>query len=134
MLILDSWPVMEWFREREPATACFRAVLQRAKSGNLRLQMSIMNLGEVFYSIAKLTDAEKTDRVVRALVRLGIEAVSADDDLVWRAARLKAAFPLSYGDAFAAALAIRLSAKVLTGDSEFAALEDAKLLEVEWVR
>jgi ribonuclease VapC len=43
--------------------------------------------------------------------------------LVFEAAHLKARYPISYADAFAAALAKRNGAHLMTGDPEFKAVE-----------
>jgi ribonuclease VapC len=134
LLVVDSWPVMEWFLDREPAASRFQELLQEAMRGERRLLISVVNLGEVFYCVAKLSSVSTAERVVETLARLKIETASVDDDLVWQAARLKATFPIAYGDAFAAALAIRESVPLLTGDPEFRLLEAAKLLQMEWVQ
>jgi ribonuclease VapC len=47
------------------------------------------------------------------------------------AAKLKGAYPLAYAHCFAAALAIRKNAKVVTGDPDFRKLEN--ILSVEWM-
>jgi ribonuclease VapC len=125
---------MEWFLDRDPAASYFQSVLDQAARGERRLIMSIVNLGEVFYTIAKLADVPTAERVVETLGRLRIETVSINDELVWQAARLKAGYPLAYADAFAAALAIRESAPILTGDPEFHQIETARLIRVEWAQ
>jgi predicted nucleic acid-binding protein len=55
----------------------------------------------------------------------------ADLSLTVAAARIKASFPVSLADAYAAALAQRLDAAVLTGDPDFQRLEGAAA--VEWL-
>ena len=60
-----------------------------------------------------------------------IKEIEAERSLVLDAAHLKAHHPISYADAFAAALAARESAVVLTGDPEFEAVQD--LVEVGWL-
>ena len=47
------------------------------------------------------------------------------------AARVKASYALSYADAFAVATAVRLQATVVTGDAEFACVEE--LVEIRWI-
>jgi ribonuclease VapC len=53
--------------------------------------------------------------------------------MIYAAVRLKATYPLSYADCFAAALAQRLGATVVTGDPEFHPLEDDGLIAVDWL-
>jgi predicted nucleic acid-binding protein len=45
---------------------------------------------------------------------------------------LKARYPISLGDCFAAALALQLNCPLVTADPEFRKLED--ILQVEWLR
>src|SRR5207302_333595 len=52
-------------------------------------------------------------------------------DDVLAAARLKARFPISYADAFAAATALRAGARLVTGDDEFHALDD--IVDIVWL-
>jgi predicted nucleic acid-binding protein len=42
-------------------------------------------------------------------------------------------FAMSYADCFAAALAVRFSAAVVTGDKEFLPLQDKGLISLEWL-
>jgi predicted nucleic acid-binding protein len=120
-LILDSWPVMEWLQQREPATTLFDGLLERALRGQLRLMMSRINFGEILYSCWKLNKVE-ADRLFADAEALPVDIISVDDDLVIEAARLKATCNASYADCFAAALAIRHDVPVVTGDKEFLGL------------
>jgi len=62
---------------------------------------------------------------------LPIEIAPTDQEAVMTAAHLKACFPISYADTFAAATAQMHHAILLTGDPEFKAL--GELLQVEWL-
>ena len=53
-------------------------------------------------------------------------------ELALTAAHIKAKHPLAYADAFAAALAMREEATLVTGDPEFKALD--QFLTIEWVK
>jgi len=46
-----------------------------------------------------------------------IEVSTAED--IWHAAMLKGRFPISYADAFAAALSLKYNCPLVTGDPEF---------------
>jgi ribonuclease VapC len=52
-------------------------------------------------------------------------------DLCMQAAALKAEHPVALGDCFAAALARKLNAALVTGDPEFRKL--GKLIKVKWL-
>lgn len=58
---------------------------------------------------------------------------TVDDKLLLAAATLKANFPMSYADTFAAALAQINHAVLLTGDPEFKVLEEKEIIEVKWL-
>ncbi len=55
--------------------------------------------------------------------------VPANDD-IWNAATLKSRFPISYADAFAAALAQKYNCPLVTGDPEFRRVHQ---LEIDWI-
>jgi ribonuclease VapC len=46
------------------------------------------------------------------------------EDRILAAARLKAEYPISYADAFAASLALELGASLVTGDPEFKTIKE----------
>jgi ribonuclease VapC len=62
---------------------------------------------------------------------LPVEILEASREAVFHAAHIKANYPISYADAFAASAAQALVGKVLTGDPEFKAVEN--LVNVEWL-
>ena len=79
--------------------------------------MSWINLGEVYYTIHRAAggaEAESTLTLLRPM--LALDPVTPER--VLGAARIKAAHPLAYGDAFAIATAAAHKAVLLTGDPE----------------
>ena len=56
-----------------------------------------------------------------------------DDKLLLMAATLKANYPISYADSFAAALAKINNCALLTGDPEFKILEIEGIITIEWL-
>ena len=132
-LVLDAWPVMVWLKRQGSAAEKVRALLQAAERGECRLAMNIVNLGEVFYVCVKARNMAYGQRVLRAL-QSRIAVVSADDELVMLAATLKARYPISYADGFAAATAMLQRAPLVTGDPEIRAMAPSeKDLQLEWV-
>jgi ribonuclease VapC len=67
------------------------------------------------------------------LASLPWQVVSVDDVLVDEAARLKSSYPISFADCFAAALAQRYNAPVITGDPDFKKLAERGVVRVEWI-
>jgi len=133
ILIVDSWGVLEWVYRNEPAMSKFRSRLDAASRGDLRLIASRIALGEITYNIrGKQLRGEipNTPFHGSALPRT-VELV--DDALVDEAADLKSQYPISYADAFVAALAIRYKAPVLTGDPDFRRLAAKGVVDVDWI-
>lgn len=79
--------------------------------------MSWLNLGEVHYVLRRLRGEEAAAETVRDL-RDVIDARLPDEAIVLAAARIKADHPMSFADAFAAALSVEADATLWTGDPE----------------
>ncbi|MFW6058227.1 MAG: PIN domain-containing protein, partial [Persicimonas sp.] len=94
---------------------------------------SLINVGEIHYIVAKSRSHERADEIRDLLVKMPIELVSVTDALVWKAAELKSRHPLSYADAFAAALALDKQRTLVTGDREFEAVEAGEGLSIKWL-
>ena len=75
------------------------------------------------YIVERESGIEEAEHAANIIDELPLEVVPADRTLVFAAARLKACYPISYADAFAAAVAKRYGARVMTGDPEFKAVE-----------
>jgi PIN domain nuclease of toxin-antitoxin system len=100
--------------------------------------MTLVNLGEVAYVLERTSGQGAADEVwanLRAERRPGgvpIRWLEVDDDLVRRAAAIKARGGISYPDAFAAGAASTLGCPVLTGDPEFRVVEELGI-SVRWL-
>ena len=128
--VLDSWPIVEWIRDRQHAANAVAKLLADAEAGTARLFMSAINVGEVYYSVRK-QHSEKLSEWWRASARAlpaTIEVPTADD--IWDAALLKAQYPIAYADAFAAALAHKYRCPLVTGDPELRSIAG---LELDWI-
>jgi predicted nucleic acid-binding protein len=127
--VLDAWAVIAFLQGEEPAASRVRKLIEGAQEGTARLFISIVNIGEVYYRIGRLRNPKEADSVLKDLSLLPIEIISADDDTVLAAARLKMTHVLSYADAFAAVTAQQKDAILLTGDPELLALK--RLVKIE---
>lgn len=131
--VLDAWAVMAWLKDQKPASDRVRLLFDGAARGEHTLAMNIVNLGEVFYLSAKARGLPYAERVLQGL-RPRVLAVSAPDELVMRAAGLKARYPISYADAFAAATAMLREERLVSGDPELRAMaKKGKALRLEWI-
>jgi ribonuclease VapC len=128
--VLDSYALMAFF-EDEPGADFVRGLIQKAVESDTSLLMSIVNLGEVWYSIARTNSPEIADQYVHEIKGMGIEIVDNDWPLTRQAAAFKVNGNISYADCFAAALAKLRKAELITGDKEFKMLQDE--IKISWI-
>ena len=128
--VLDSYALMAFF-EDEPGADFVRGLIHKAVESDTNLLMSVVNLGEVWYSIARIDSLEIADQYVHEIKGMGIEIVDVDWTLTRQAAAFKASGNISYADCFAAALAKIRKAELVTGDKEFKALEGE--VKISWI-
>ncbi len=128
--VLDTWPVMEWLKDRTPVADILDDLIARADKKEIELSMSMINGGEVYYNSAREWGLARAEEILAQLRKLPIELVSARDEDVIAAARLKVVSGISYADGFAACLAIRLACPLLTGDSRLPAVGIGKTTAV----
>ena len=128
--VLDSWAILEWLNGRTRAGNTVAALLAGAEAGQARLLMSAINVGEVYYFLRKQISKTLSDswRQTSRTLPVTIEVPTMDD--IWAAALLKGDYPVSYADAFAAALANKHTCPLVTGDPE---LRSIKNLELDWI-
>ena len=126
--VLDSFAIIAFF-EDEPGADLVEQVLRELLSGEARAWMSVINWGEVYYSTVREQGTDAAEKVLLQLDSYPIEIVGADNELTKEAAVLKGTHRIAYADCFAAALARKKKAMLLTGDPEFEMLEkEAKIL------
>lgn len=115
---------------RQPATDLVGGLLTEAENGRIRLLMSAINVGEIYYFLRKnqSEDLAESWRESSRTLPVTIEVPASDD--IWNAATLKSRFPIAYADAFAAALALKYNCPLVTGDPELRRVDE---LEVEWI-
>ncbi len=130
VFVLDSFALLAYLNG-EPGQERIVALLTQAQAGKCRLLLCTINLGEILYTVERRRGLSKAQQTQALIESLPIEEVPADRSLVLDAAHIKANHPISYADAFVAALAARESATVLTGDPEFENLKE--LVTVEWL-
>jgi predicted nucleic acid-binding protein len=82
-----------------------RQLLKDALRRNTPLLMSVVNWGEVYYTVARLQGYKKADAVMRAAESNVIVLVEADTAQAEAAGRIRAGYGLPYADCFAAVLA-----------------------------
>jgi ribonuclease VapC len=128
--VLDSHALMAFF-EDEPGADLVRDLILKAEENKVNLLISVVNLGEVWYSIARTNSPEVADQYIGEVNGMAIEVVDVDWQLTRQAAAFKFNGNISYGDCFAAALAKLKKAELVTGDKEFKPLEGE--IKISWV-
>lgn len=117
-IVLDSWAVLAYLEDENPGKQVAE-ILASAHEHGTSLLMTTINVGEVWYILAREVSEIDAERAVTDLKRLGIQFIDADWNLTRLAAGFKAKHRMSYADCFAAALAKDHKADLVTGDKEF---------------
>ena len=132
-MVLDAHALMVLFNDEAGADEVER-ILLKAESGSPKLLMSVVNWGEIYYSILRGASQEMAETKAHEIAGMQIELVPVDADdleLVRQAAAFKATRKMSYADCFAAALAKIKNAELVTGDREFKQL--ARDVKIHWL-
>ena len=129
-LVFDSWAILALIQE-EAAAGKIESLLIEAEKLDVSRAMTVVNLGVVWYSVARRRSAGQADSLVQQVKRAGIEVVDVDWDLVRQAAEFKSRYKLPYADAFAAALAKSRKAELITGDRDFKLLQGE--VNIHWL-
>jgi len=128
--VLDSWAVIAYL-EDEPSGEQVEELIATAHEEQIPIYMSVINVGEVWYTMAREISEEEANASVKMLRDLRIQFEDADWELTQEAARFKSKNKMSYADAFAAALAKIKKADLVTGDGEFKPLDGE--IKISWI-
>lgn len=132
--VLDSWALIALFNEESVAEQVEK-LLHAATAGRHTLLMSVVNWGEIYYTTLRRGGESAAKSIASDIAQMPITLVSVDSanlDLVRQAAIFKATKKLSYADCFAAALAKLRKSELVTGDTEFKAVEGD--IKIGWLR
>lgn len=121
-VVLDASALMTFFEDR-PGAEKVEEMIGRALEGKRELLMSVVNWGEVYYSIWRTRGREAAEKALGEIAQLPVEVVDADAALTKIAAELRAQHKLPYADCFAAALAKLRKATLATSDQDFRTIE-----------
>jgi predicted nucleic acid-binding protein len=106
-------------------------LLSKAAEAKRPLLMSVVNWGEVYYSIWRAHGEEAANTKLRETAQLPVDLMDVDAGLARLAASLKAQHNLPYADCFAAALAQTRNAALVTTDKDFECV--ASVLKILWI-
>lgn len=128
--VLDTFAVMAYLQE-EKGQERERELLVSAQKGNAVVRLSLINWGELVYTIEREQGTKVANQLVQDIDRGPFVLEQVSRGRIAAAARIKSSHSVSYADAFAIALAKELDATLVTGDPEFKALE--KEIDILWL-
>ena len=127
--VLDASALYRYLTD-DPGAATVADVL-RNSSGTSAVIMSVVNWGEVYYTLVKRIGLVKTEMLMRGVLeRVPLSLIGATPTDAELAARLKAKYNLPYADAFAAALTGSQHVLVTTDVEHFSRVPKLRLLKL----
>ncbi len=130
--VLDSFALLAYL-EGEPGMPRVRALLTKAKADEIKVFVSLINLGEVVYIVERERSLTEAQRVLAVIEQLPITVEPVTRATVLAAAHIKAHYPVAYADAFAIVTAQDQQGILVTGDPEFKPVAAAGMVQVEWL-
>jgi predicted nucleic acid-binding protein len=108
-------------------------IIGDAHEQSIPLMMTTVNAGEVWYILAREVSEAAADQSIKDMRELGIQFQDADWKLANQASKIKATKKMSFGDCFAAALALQHKGSMfVTGDKEFKQVEGS--IKIHWLK
>jgi len=132
-MVLDSFALIGYL-ENEAFSARIEKFLNQARQGKVRIYLHAIHLGEVYYITLREQGPDLADLAYARIRAFPLQYINTiDEKLLRTAARLKAFYPISYADSFAASLSVIHHAALLTGDPEFKNLVKKEKISIEWL-
>jgi predicted nucleic acid-binding protein len=131
--VLDSYALIGYL-ENEPFADRIEKYLKQAKKAEAALYLHAIHLGEVYYITLREQGKNLADLAYARIKAFPLTFIDTiDEELLLKAATLKASYLISYADSFAAALAKIHNCALLTGDPELSLLEKEKIVSIAWL-
>lgn len=127
--VLDSSALLTLLLDR-PGADKVGDLMEQALAGRRELSMSVINWGEVYYSVWRDRGPGFAHHFLKAIAQLPVALLPVDLDLTRQAAEFKANYNLPYADCFAAALAFERHATLATSDQDFTSIQ--KKIDILW--
>jgi predicted nucleic acid-binding protein len=129
--LFDSHALLAFF-QKEKGAGIVTKILRNAEKLSLNRLICVINLGEIIYMTKRRFGDQKKVELLGRVHQLGFKILPVPESLVYKAAELKAEYPISYADCFALACTLEQSAVLVTGDPEFKKV--AHLVRIKWIR
>ena len=128
-IVLDAWALLALIFKEEPAAGKVKELFDNEEKSRLSIYISWINLGEVYYNIARRKGVTTANAVLNDINMLPVRFQVPSKVDILAAATIKSKHKLSYADAFAVSLAQKINGTILTGDPEIVLLKN--LVKVE---
>jgi predicted nucleic acid-binding protein len=115
--VLDANALVRLYRDT-PGAATVENLIRQARVGSAHLAISVVNLSEAACVLAKYFGAAKAFRCIEA-TRGAVGVVTVGEREALNTAMLRLRYKLGIADSFAAELAMRMRATLVTADPEF---------------
>ncbi len=129
--LFDSHALLAFFQKETGAKIVYN-ILEKSRRQQIDRLICVINLGEIIYVTKKHFGDKKKLEILGRIHQLSFKILPVPESIVYQAAEIKAKYPLSYADCFAASCAIEHDATIVTGDPEFLNVEH--LVKIEWIR
>jgi predicted nucleic acid-binding protein len=116
--VLDANAAFDYL-QAGPGAGKVEQLLAGASRQQLSINISVLNLGEVYYVTRQRTGEENARQTVAHLSRLPIQIIPVDLPQALKAGELKAVHKIPYVDCIAAALALQKHATLVSSDRDF---------------
>lgn len=128
--VLDASALVVFFLDA-PGAEKVERLIQAAIVRDVRLFMSVVNWGEFYYATWRDRGKLVAQKSLAELAQFPIQLEEATTEATKLAVEIKAQYALPYADCFAASLARRRTAPVITSDSDF--LRVKSLIEIQLI-
>ncbi len=128
-IVLDAWALLALIFKEEPAANKVRDILDQQGVSKSFIYVSWINLGEVYYNIARKKGLNAADETLEDIQKLTIRLQVPSKSDILAAAKIKSEHKLSYADAFAVSLAKKIDGVIFTGDPEIILLKGVVKVE-----
>lgn len=127
-IVFDSYALLSYLKKEDN----YQKVKETLSSNDTLNLMNELNVGEVYYILARHRGFEQADYFIEVILKsLPIVVVANTFEMIIKASAIKAKYAISYMDCFAVAIAVTEQASILTGDPEFKKVQE--LVQIEWL-
>lgn len=130
--VLDSYAVLCYLQD-EPDSDKVASLLEKAQQDKIKLYMTWVNFGEVYYRVWREYSKEEADEIAELVQQWPLKMLPADKELCLLAASIKAENALAYADAFAIAASMLIKGALVTGDPEIQKAAKKGSFELFWL-